>query len=179
MNNSSDHVAVTSKFDIDVNVSQNTGQTAWYKATISDIVNYKSVMNSVIYTLYIPTEALSCQDIHCKKHLIELKKFHDVLINGVCLFAGKQVLPSSGKCGNVRKIPGWNEYVAHKKEYALNCHWLWKEAGKPNSGLLFECRKQARADYHYAVNKVKRNEDRMRSERMAHAIKVNDHKNLK
>ena len=163
---------------IEVSVGQKLSQTAWYKATISDIVKYKNLMDSVIDSLCIPVEAIRCQDIHCKKHIPDVEKLYDMLINEVCLFAGKQVLPSSGKCDNIRKVPGWNEYVAHKKEYALSCHWLWKEAGKPNSGVLFEHRKQARAEYHHAVNKVKQNEDRMRSEKMVHALRCNDHKNL-
>jgi hypothetical protein len=85
---------------------------------------------------------------------------------------------SKGANVKVNKVPGWTEYVAHKKELALSCHWAWKQAGRPNSGQVFECRRQSRSDYHYAVKQVKKNEDRMRSERMAQAITANNHKNL-
>ena len=187
VDNPSDHVALCCDFNIDLNfievcIDKNNYEQrpCWYKASLIDIDKYKSVMNSLINELYVPRDALKCLNVNCKMHHAEIECFYNALVNDVCLAAGKHVLPSSGKHSgkNVRKIPGWNEYVAHKKENALYCHWMWKQAGRPCSGLLYENRKHARYDYHYAIKKVRNNEDRLRSEKMLAAIKDNKQKNL-
>ena len=186
--NSSDHVAVLCELDIvvdyiEIEVSQPVNVTSWYKATISDVGNYQKVIDTLIDNICIPQAALDCKNIHCKKHSKEIQQFHNALVYDVCLAGGRLVLPS---CGNKNKsrnakhnsIPGWKEHVAHKKAFALECHWAWVKAGRPSSGYLFENRKAARSDYHYAVKKVMKNEDRLRSEMMVNALKLNQQKNL-
>ena len=184
VNNTSDHVALMCELCInveymDVKSSKRSVHSLWYKASIHDIERYKCSVNERIDNIQIPNCALDCRDIDCVSHQHELNKYYEALITEVCLAASQQVLPSCGnqdKSGHTGIVPGWNEFVAHKKAYALECHWLWKAAGRPNSGQLFENRKLARADYHHAVRMVKKNEDKLRSEKMASGLKS---KNLK
>jgi hypothetical protein len=137
------------------------------------------MMDDIIDNIEVPESALNCRDIFCTDHKYDIERFHNVLIHDVCINASKQVLPSRGNKKNDKQIvPGWSEYVAHRKHHALACHWAWKHAGRPNSGVLFEARKQSRLDYHYALKKVKENDNVIRSERMAQAINGNDHKRL-
>ena len=184
IDNASDHICVIARFDIDCEYiasmpSVRTDSVSWYKATVNDIDKYRQVMDDIIDSITVPENALNCRDVFCKKHKREIERFHDLLIHEVCIGASKRVLPStSNKASRKKVIPGWSEYVAHKKQHALACHWAWKNAGRPNSGELFEERKRSRIDYHYAMRKVKENEKVVRSERMAQAISANDHKSL-
>ena len=183
VDNSSDHTAIVCEFSIqvdyiEVNVSKNIKHCTWYKATLTNIEQYKIAVDRLLDKVHVPHEALECRDVQCKSHKADLEEFHYALIKSVCLCAGEEVLPPGGKHNSHRPVPGWKEYVSDKKEHALNCHWLWKEAGSPNSGPLFDNRKQSRAEYHHAVKIVKKNEDRVRSECMAKSLANNEHKKL-
>ena len=66
----------------------------------------------------------------------------------------RNTLPVRGGSLNSRQIKctaGWTEYVQPYQEESKFWHSLWMSAGKPNVGALYECMKQARHQYKYAV----------------------------
>lgn len=181
INNSSDHVCVFAKFQIECHYAvhrpvQTDRKVLWYKASINDIDAYKLAVVEKLDSIVLPSEALDCKLLDCKKHKNDLEHLHDLLID-VCLSAGRKVLPKSkAKSTHKRVVPGWGEYVDYKKKLALTYHQMWKDAGRPNCGELFNLRKQTRADYHYAIRKVKQKENVIRSEKMSNSLLCNDSK---
>ena len=183
INNSSDHVCVFTEFHVECDYLVNRSIQAerkvlWYKATIADIDAYKLAVIDKLNSIVLPSEALQCKIYDCKKHKSDLENLHDMLID-TCLVAGQKALPQSGcklKCKRV--VPGWTEYVEHKKRLALTYHQMWKNAGRPNCGELYDLRKRTRADYHYAIRKVKQKENVLRSEKLSNALLCNDNKHF-
>ena len=186
IDNASDHLCIVAQFSIDCEYSvthqsaeDKCKNTAWYKATLCDIENYKKAIDKALDAIDIPVEALKCQEWNCSVHCEDLENLYNAVIHDVCIKCGYDVIPSNSNTVKPKTVvPGWNEYVKHKKELALQYHWLWKQAGRPNSGELYTLRKQTRADYHYAMKKVKKCENMLRSEKMSNAIIKNDHKCL-
>ena len=69
-----------------------------------------------------------------------------------------------------RKVTGWNESVKPQKIKADLWYKIRHDAGCPASGVLFEIKKRAKSCYKYAVRRTLRQQNRLRSERMAHAL---------
>ena len=49
-------------------------------------------------------------------------------------------------------------------------HWMWHEAGKPQSGAVYEVMKRTKHQYHYAVHRCKRNKLVIQKEPLARNI---------
>ena len=85
-------------------------------------------MNIKLNNLKVPHEALQCKLYSCSDHLKEINEFCNDIIN-VCLSAGSESLPMTGKSANAshksNTKPGWNEYCKDKKEIALYWHHQW------------------------------------------------------
>jgi hypothetical protein len=75
-------------------------------------------------------------------------------------------------------IPGWNEHCKHKRETAIHWHNIWKNEGRPRMSYTADMRRRSRAQYHRIVRKVNRNEQSLRSEKMAQCIIENDTRNF-
>ena len=56
-----------------------------------------------------------------------------------------------------RPLPGWKDQVKPERVQSLLWHWMWLEAGKPNSDYIFDIMKRTRHQYHYAVRRCKNN----------------------
>ena len=184
IHNESDHICIISKFKIQCDylkkksVKKNT-VCAWYKATLHDIVRYKTLLDEAICEMSIPYEALECVNPRCTKHRDDLELFHNELIVNVCLSVSGKVLPLSGKGGNKKKcIPGWNKFVSSKMDDALWHHHKWKAEGRPSCGPVYEARKNSRKVYHSAVKMVQKSEYMLRSQCMAEAIANGKHRSL-
>ena len=53
-------------------------------------------------------------------------------------------------------IHGWTEQVKPELDKAKFRHWMWQEAGKPQSGTAYEVMKRTKHQYYYAVRRCKR-----------------------
>ena len=49
-------------------------------------------------------------------------------------------------------------------------HWMWQEAGKPQSGAVYEAMKRTKHQYHNAVRRCKRNKLVIQKETLARNI---------
>ena len=66
------------------------------------------------------------------------------------------------------------EHVQPLKEKSLFWHRLWIDRGRPRSGTVAECMRRSRAAYHYAIRMVRKNEERIVSERIATTMLSSD-----
>ena len=152
-------------------------KVAWYKASIHDIEKYKCNIDIELGKIAIPTGCANCKNVTCSKHVNEIEKFHNDILNA-CISAAS-VLPQmshSEQPHRDKRIPGWNDYCAHKRDKALYFHKLWQDAGRPQCGRLADLRRTTRAQYHHAIRVVQRNQ--VQSQKMAESILKSDTRNL-
>ena len=109
-------------------------------------------------SLDIPESLLQCRYLKCKTHIDEVNEYCENLILAIEKAAVK-TLPSTkpikSGCPN-SKIMGWNENVRPFKEEAQYWRSLWISAGRPNNHPLFTNMKSSKAQYKYAIRRVKK-----------------------
>ena len=60
---------------------------------------------------------------------------------------------------NEKRRPGWSDVVRPFQDDAKFYHSLWLSYGKPVNCNLYNVMKRSRNQYHYAVRRMKRNEE--------------------
>jgi len=112
---------------------------------------------------------LTCCDPSCLSHQLELDLIGSAIVR--CLHdCASNTMP---KPCSKRKIAGWSESVKPQKVKADLWYKIWHNAGCPASGVLFEIKKRTKSRYKYAVRRTLRQQNRLRSERMARALMDN------
>ena len=69
--------------------------------------------------------------------------------------------------GNKKLTSGWNEFVKPFKQEAKFWWSLWDSAGRPNDTPLFTNMKSSRAQYKYAIRRLKSQLTRFRTMRLS------------
>ena len=64
-------------------------------------------------------------------------------------------------------MPGWNDHVKHDKNQSLFLHWIWTEAGRPNSGYIYQIMRTTRHRYHYAVRRCRKQKQKHQRSKLA------------
>ena len=192
VDNTSDHMPIFVEFNFDCEylsaVRQETLNSGshrcnWYKAKACDIAKYKSCLDSKLNRFLANSfyDVLDCCDTHCSntEHLDCLEDLYLEIVNA-CLEASQQTIPNNTNKSKTVKcpVPGFTEHVKQYRNTALEWHRLWKNQGKPKQGYIAEMRKMTRSQYHYRLKAVRNQQDGIRSQRMAEALQINDHKNL-
>ena len=103
----------------------------------------------------------------CNQHDHLIQKFHDDIVT--CCLKSSACIPESGnKNGRKKKrIPGWNENIKPYKCKALFWHSIWKDNGRPETGLIVDIRRKTRRDYHNALRSHAKSDDINRMTNMA------------
>ncbi len=172
--NPSNHDPVTSNFKMDVNTSSNSSSNssfkprpAWHKAPAEDMSMFSFSINEELHRLRIPDE-LMCRDINCKSetHKNCINEYTENVINTI-LNVSDSTIPYTSK---PKTLPGWNEYAKPLREKAIFWHNLWKDNGKPDSGIITDIMRSTRKKYHKQVKELKRNQRQYRYNRLAEAV---------
>ena len=132
-----------------------SNRLAWYKATSEQIHAYKSLVAESCHTIEIPDEVLNCTDPNC---LIRNSVFLSRYVHNCLMDSAAQTIP---KCGG-KRLADWNEEVRQFKDKSILWNKIWREAGCPSVGVLFQLRKHAKSRYKYAVRRLIRNQDLLR-----------------
>ena len=184
VDNLSDHNPVVLELTIPVSYMSSDYKLSmdsvnWGKASINDINNYKTTLNELLGNISIPESAIYCNSLHCKIHVKEIEIFHNAIVDA-CINAGCVTIPSKkGHSKDKHKvIPGWNEYVKQHRHEALTWHNLWKERGSPRSGYVADMRNKTRAQYHYSLRFVHKNNKHIIANRMASNLMSNNNCNF-
>ena len=106
----------------------------------------------------------------CNDVFNEINDFHNNIIKA-CLSASHDSLPMTGdpstsKSKNNIKA-GWNDFCKEKKEIALYWHHKWVNEGRLHNSFNTIMRKKSRSQYHYSVKCIQKNEDLIKSEKIA------------
>ena len=112
---------------------------------------------------------LTCCDPSCLSHQLELDLIGSAIVK--CLHdCASNTMP---KPCSERKVAGWSESVKPQKIKAVLWYKIWRDAGCPASGVLFEIEKRTKSCYKYAARWTLRQQNRLHSERIAHALMDN------
>ena len=156
-----------------------TPRVSWVKASEANIIDYRDSLSRSLRSIEIPTDALLCTETCCtdSHHLQCLNKYATDLTDS-CLFAAKTTIPHSCMRRSSGRIPGWSEFVQPTRDKSLFWHNLWLACGRPKTGAVADCMRRTRAAYHYAIRKVKRDDERLMHERIADSMLNNDTRNF-
>ena len=181
VDNMSDHNALYCLLEIDVKHLKEhddtfTRKAAWYKANNHAVCAYKETLDAHLTNLTISNDVLTCKDPFCTAHSNDISTFMLELVKA-CLQAEDRHIPKT--CPPVkRRMPGWNDTVALKRQEALHWHAEWKRHGRPPDGAIAEQMRQTRHQYHYAIRQCKKNKNKIRSHKMAEALLQNKNRDL-
>ena len=89
------------------------------------------------------------------------------LINS-CIVASHETIPMKRHIG--KDVPGWDELVKPERDRSLFWHWMWQEAGKPQTGIVYGIMKRTRHQYHYAVQCCKKQKLEVQKQKLAENI---------
>jgi len=67
-------------------------------------------------------------------------------------------------------MPEWSDRVEPLRQKSLFWHGTWVDFGRPRNGIVADCMRRTRANYHYGVRQVKRDEDFIVRDRIANAL---------
>ena len=152
---------------------------AWYKASQENKEQFTVDLEERLSSLLRP-DTLQCMDSNCKdvSHSQE-RDSHvlDILIS--VIESSHTCIPISGggklsndptkSCPVTEAVPGWKDEVESRKQDSLFWHAVWRSAGSPHQGDLFNFMKSSRNIYHYVVRKVKKKSDLLRAQKLLEA----------
>ena len=127
-------------------------------------------------------EALLYKNVMCKKHDNELSRVYNDILN-MCI-ESSECIPTTCHKNNLnsgggrRKLPRLSKEVEHLKQEAIFWHRQWRAVGKPHQGDITEMRRITKARYHRAVRNIMRQDDRIRTTKMAEAINEDRNRDL-
>ena len=181
-NDFSDHFPVMLSLNIDVKYHETmkkefTPCVAWHKCDDVNIASYRNKIDSLLLDVNPMHEALTCRNYKCSMHKEYINQLHSNIIN-ICSEASKTCLPHSSGSKSRRTIPGWNEYVKEHADNAKVWHDVWMQSGKPRHGDIANMKRKTRLKYHYAIRFVKKENIRIRNNRMGEAISTNNDREL-
>ena len=126
-------------------------------------------MDRLLLRINIQHESLTCNNIHFNRHKDSIITLYTEICDSI--LSADECLPNTGNPTNTPNVvAGWNEFVKEHKQESLAWHQCWLEAGRPRQGPIALKRRLTRAKYHYAIRFVQKEENRIKSNRMAEAM---------
>ena len=176
IDNLSDHDAIICEIDLDITYLQRAERqfipkAAWYKANDSMIKEYQSCVDLLLSGYDIDEQFLTCHYVKCTQHFSDITDLLGTIVH-CCLQAEDAHIPKTGP-RQKHRIPGWSDHVSGKRSEALHWHHVWVNQGRPKTGTVKSEMVRTRKEYHYAIRHCKRNENRIKSQKMAEAIGKN------
>ena len=117
-----------------------------------------------MHEIYIPTEAVSCKNVHCsdENHIDAINKLY--IVNSL-IQPGEQIMQNDKK--KYTHKPGWAEYVDNLYDTSREMRLMWSNAGKPRQGLVHDLHVKCKSRFKYALRFIKNNENMLRKEALA------------
>ena len=177
-NNTSDHVPLTLKLNINVEYHRNYARNfkpsvQWHKCDGNNIKFYKDTLDKLLLNSNPCHEALKCKEYKCTKHSKFIQEIHNEIINNISQ-SSKISLPHTSEKSVKKIIPGWNEHVKEHADRSKMWHDIWVHKGRPREGFIANIRRKTRLQYHYAIRHVVKENTKIRNNKLAEAISVNN-----
>ena len=160
------------------NSNCNTAQSdsykpCWNKATSDQRVNFKESLLQKLKSISLQ-QGIICNDVNCKveEHQRHIDSYCDSLLSAIDDATSSNIPPISRP--NEKILPGWLELVKPFQEEARFIHAIWISYGKPQNCPLHDSMKRSRNAYHYAIRKLKRDEEQTKNKHLLdHCLKGN------
>ena len=123
----------------------------WNAATDENMNNYKNYLDEYIEFLDLDNNVVNCNNSKCtiESHR-EIVNYLEMVID-IMLHSANTTIPKKMEANNNSRYksiyPGWNHHVKPKREVAIIWHKIWKQAGSPKEGQLFNIRRFTRKQY--------------------------------
>ncbi len=151
----------------------------WEKAELEHLDNYKRQLDKNLAEIIIPLDALHCNDLFCTRHKHQIDNFAQSIVNA-CLSSSLITIPvNDDKCRRRKRqnTPGWNDNVRQIRDKAIFWHNIWKSNDCPQTGLLFDIRRQTRCAYHMAIKINHKKREKIKANKMAFNM-INSNRNF-
>ena len=142
--------------DLQLETHEYMAKPSWNKASIEQKANYSDHLEARLANITVPECITRCKDFKCKNHWDELNIYcENVLeaIDEVTSVAIPVALPCT-KSGSL--LSGWNDIVKPYKDEASHWRSLWMCAGRANNSILYTNMKSSKAQYKYAIRRLKK-----------------------
>ena len=181
-NNFSDHLPLFLEIELELSYIQlpkvtMSSKTSWSKCSDECIQLYKKDIENELLHIKFDQDAISCNNLQCQNHSDYIEYLYNCIIE-ICIKSSDKWLPANVGCNKRKVIPGWNESVQPFFEKSLFWHDIWVQNGKPRGGDIANIMRTTRARYHYAIRNVIKSNIKIRNDKMAEAISLNNDRDL-
>ena len=142
----------------------------WENLDSQELAGYMEMTDLLLSDVDLPS-AIHCTDTKCKLavHMSEIHDLYESIIGCLCE-AGNLVKTNCESAYRHRGKPGWSEHVSDLYQYSKDVLILWKLAGMPRDGPLYDEYKRARANSKYAIRCIKRHENDLKREALGRKL---------
>ena len=171
--NLSDHLPVTADFDlvlsdlIDRKQNYRPASINWANLNSDVISQYADNMEENLGKIEIPFHDLLHGNHGCDSndHIFAIERYFNDIVTAIS---------DADKC-IPRSRPGiskdfWNDELTKLKNASLDASILWRDSGRPSSGLVFNMKKEAHYRYKCAVRRARKLFDQDRSNKIHESL---------
>ena len=115
----------------------------------SNVYDYYCASRSELSTIAVPSDCFSCSDEMCKcsAHLEALNKYYEDIVNALETAANKTIVKLP--CSALKVF--WTSELDSLKQDSIFWHNMWKDAGKPGSGIIHNIKCRCKLKYKQAI----------------------------
>lgn len=140
----------------------------WNQSNEAHLAAYRDELSRLLQDIEPPLDALACHNHNCTRHYDDIEQYYCSIVK-CCSMAAKSTIPSSKS----RRKAGWNDKVGPYQEQAKLWYRIWHDNGRPEQGILKDIMVKTKKEYKRVSKWVLRNQDRIKSDRMADALLSN------
>lgn len=145
----------------------------WNKVTPDQLIKFKDDLQHNINSMNIP-QGIFCNDVLCSNpcHKTDIDEYCKHILSVTDTATLNNIPPI--KKPNEKKLPGWSDLVKPYQDDARFYYAVWVSYGKPINCPLHNLVKHSKNVYHYAVRRIKRQEEALRNDKLLeHCLKGN------
>ena len=167
--NLSDHLPVSADFDlifsdiVDKHSNYLPASINWENLTNEKKSQYSDEMERRLNSINVPFYEILHGNCCCDNsdHIFLIEKYFSDIVSAIN--EADQCLP--------RSRPGiskdfWNKELTDLKKASFDAFVMWRDSGKPSSGVIFDLKKRSQYQYKHAVKKAKKLFDQERSDKI-------------
>ena len=164
--NLSDHSSVELDLSVDFEIFSHPNVTApryinWKNVHGAIRSNYEAVMERELDIISIPNVVHGnrvCEDV---SHLHLIEDYYQKIVHAIAV--ADSVLP---RCSPSIQKHFWNDELTKLKNESIEAYELWKNSGRPCSGVVFRMKKSSHYRYKHYLRQCQKNFDRDRNDKL-------------
>ena len=149
----------------------------WKSASPQQVNRFTEHSEYFLSKIHVSADAFKCHDVNCKdqSHLDDIESLYNSITDALITSEHKVFKPGSVNKYKIR--PGWNDIASDLYNSSREYLKLWIQADKPRNGWIHDAMVRSRLRFKYANRKLKRNEAKIRSDKLGDALLSEKSKN--